>query len=217
MTCRSYISCALPSPLRPLLIAVDGLASYVGAVQRAFRSPLHTGKQGRPRLVPWEGVVIGQVVKQYVWEGGKRAGLEIVRRLAQGTEAQLGALIERTQGWGVLNTAYIERFNATFRARLAALGRRTRNLTRRVEALHSAMYLVGTIYNFCTYHTSLLSERGMKRTPAMAAGITDHRWTLWELLWHRVPDTVPIPSVRAPAPHLRLLPQKLGTQKPLVA
>ena len=103
--------CALPSPLLPLLIAVDGLASYVGAVQRAFRSPVYTGKRGRPRLVPWEGVVIGQVVKQYVWEGGKRVGLEVSMRLAQGTEEQLAALIERTQGWGVLNTAYIERLN----------------------------------------------------------------------------------------------------------
>lgn len=209
--------CALPSPMLPLLIAVDGLASYVGAVQRAFRSPVYTGKQGRPRLVPWEGVVIGQVVKQYVWEGGKRMGLEVSRRLAQGTEEQLQALIEQTQGWGVLNTAFIERLNATFRCRLAALGRRTRNLARRERSLHAGMYLVGAVYNFCSYHASLLSERGVKRTPAMAAGITDHRWSLWELLWHRVPDVAPTPSVRAPAPTSRLLPFTARAQKELAA
>lgn len=120
-------------------------------------------------------------MKRYIWGEGKRVGLEVTRRLAQGTEAQLAALIEQTQGWGVLNTAFIERLNATFRARLACLGRRTRNLTRKqeslhssmyLESLHSSMYLVGTVYNFCTYHTSLLSEAGLRRTPAMAAGIT---------------------------------------------
>ncbi|MBF6613852.1 MAG: IS1 family transposase [Chloroflexi bacterium] len=212
--------CALPSPLLPLLIAVDGLASYVGAVQRAFRSPVYTGHRGRPRLVPWEGVVIGQVVKQYVWEGGKRVGLEVSRRLAQGTWEQLGTLIERTQGWGVLNTAYIERLNATFRARLACLTRRTRNLARSANtgSLHAGMYLVGTVYNFCCYHQSLLSERGVKRTPAMAAGITDHRWSLWELLWYRVPEQVaPTPTVRAPAPQLRLLSRSPQPQQELAA
>lgn len=127
-------------------------------------------------------------------------GLEVSRRLAQGTQEQLHALLEQTQGWGVLNTAFIERLNATFRARLASLGGRTRHLARTQGSLHSGMYLIGTIYNFCTYHTSLLCEVGVKRTPAMAAGITDHRWSLWELLWHRVPNEAPVPSVRAPAP-----------------
>lgn len=209
--------CAIPSPMLPLLIAVDGLASYVGAIQRAFRSPVHTGKPGRPRLVLWEGVVIGQVVKQYIWEGGRRVGLEVSRRLAQGTEAQLQALIERTQGWGVLNTAFIERLNATFRTRLASLGRRTRNLARTMGSLHASIYLVGTMYNFCTYHASLLSETGVKRTPAMAAGITDHRWSLEELLWHRVPDATPVPSVRAPAPASKLLTLPLQTERVLTA
>lgn len=210
--------CALPYPLLPLLIAVDGLASYVGAVQRAFRTPQLTGHRGRPRLVPWEGVVIGQVVKQYVWEGGKRVGLEISRRLAQGTEEQLHALIERTQGWGVLNTAFIERLNATFRARLACLGRRTRNLARGVSTLHSGMYLVGTVYNFCCFHHSLLSERGMNRTPAMASGITDHCWSLWELLWLRVPQhAAPAPIVHAPPPTSKLLILPLTTQQRLAA
>lgn len=102
--------CALPSPVLPLLIAVDGLASYVGAVQRAFRSPEYTGHRGRPRLVPWEGVVIGQVVKQYTWDKGKRVGLEVSRRLAQGTWERLEALIEQTQGWGVLHPRQVKDF-----------------------------------------------------------------------------------------------------------
>lgn len=212
--------CALPSPMLPLLIAVDGLASYVGAVQRAFRTPQPQcerppGKRGRAKLIPWPGVVIGQVVKQYVCkqcEEGWYRMLDVSRRLAQGTQEQLEALIEQTQGWGVLNTAFIERLNATFRARLACLARRTRNLARTGGSLHGGMYLVGTMYNFCTYHDSLLSEQGVKRTPAMAAGITDHRWTIGELLWHRVPTICalqPKPKPLSPSCASSLLPHRV--------
>jgi hypothetical protein len=43
------------------------------------------------------------------------------------------------------------------------------------------MYLVGTVYNFCTVHRSL------QVTPAMAAGITDHQWSVSDLLAYRIP------------------------------
>ena len=55
-------TCALA---RPLLIAADGFAAYVTATQRVFRTALPTGKVGRPRLIPWPDIHIGQVVKQY--------------------------------------------------------------------------------------------------------------------------------------------------------
>jgi hypothetical protein len=87
----------------------------------------------------------------------------------------------------VLNTAYIERLNGTFRSRLAALGRRTRRSARRVGTVVHGMYLVGTIYNFCTTHASLTTDDGRRQTPAMATGITDHVWTVGELLHYRVP------------------------------
>ena len=85
----------------------------------------------------------------------------------------------------MINTAYIERLNATFRERLAPLARRCRALPRHTLTLHEGMFLVGTVYNFCTPHTSLSQTR--KTTPAMAAGITDHGWTMHELLSFHVP------------------------------
>ena len=88
----------------------------------------------------------------------------------------------------MINTAYIERLNATFRERLAALTRRGRALTRHTLTLHHGMYLIGTVYNFCTPHTSL-AQAGGTPTPAMAAGITDHCWSVHELLTYRVPPT----------------------------
>ena len=67
------------------------------------------------------------------------------------------------------------------------LARRTQHLVHRKELLHAGMYLVGALYNFCTLHASLTLGSGQQRTPAMAAGITDHCWSVRELLWHRVP------------------------------
>jgi len=131
------------------------------------------------------------VVKQYAH--GRVAG--VIRRTVQGAETQVRALLRKTQGVGVINTAYIERLNATFRSRIAMLVRRGRALARQMPTLHDSMYLVGTVYNFCTYHKSLRvllhlpndRHRWLRRTPAIAAGITDHRWTVEELLSFRVP------------------------------
>ena len=129
-----------------LLVAVDGLAGYVDAFRRAFRSPEPTGKGGRPPLIPWPGIVIGQVIKRY--ERRRMVGVE--RWLAQGSEAEAQTLLAETQGGGVLNTAFIERLNATFRTRLSLLVRRTRRLGRCPAALEAAVYLIGCIYNFCS-------------------------------------------------------------------
>jgi hypothetical protein len=73
-------------------------------------------------------------------------------------------LLWSTPGCQVLNTAYIERLNGTFRSRLAVFGRQTRVLARRVETVERGMYLVGTLYNFCCAHCSLRQADGGKRT-----------------------------------------------------
>jgi transposase-like protein len=172
--------CAL---LAPLLVAVDGFAAYVKALQAALRLRVPSGRRGRPRLVPWPAVVIGQVVKQYA----RRRVVGVSHRLAQGTGRALQTLVAATQGHGGLNTAYIERLNATFRSRLAALGRRSRCLARQAARLQAGVYLIGTVYNFCTAHASLTTADRQRRTPAMAAGITGHCWSVSELLHYQVP------------------------------
>jgi len=166
---------------RPLLICTDGLVSYIRAIRETFRDPVHTSKGGRPRLRPWRNVLIAQVVKRYE----RRRVVETDRRIVEGTPARVETLRHRSQGHGVINTAYIERLNATFRQRLAPLARRCRALARHTLTLHEGMFLVGTAYNFCTPHESL--SQAQKTTPAMAAGITDHCWTMHELLSFPVP------------------------------
>jgi transposase-like protein len=187
-------SCALP---RPLLLCVDGFAAYLSAIQRVFRAPLLNGKQGRPRLVPWPDIFIGRVIKRCQRE----RVVAIVRQMAQDAQEQAAALLAQSQGGQQLNTAFIERLNATFRSRLATLGRRTRSLARLDETLLIGMYLIGCVYNFCTDHQSLRvpgiiggRRKWLPRTPAMAAGLTDHRWTVQELLLFKVP----LPGWRPP-------------------
>jgi hypothetical protein len=142
---------------------------------------MRTGTGGRPRLHPWRNVLIAQVVKRYE----KRRVVETDRRIVEGTPVRVETLRRRSQGDGVINTAYIERLNATFRERLAPLARRCRALARQTQTLYEGMFVVGTIYNFCTPHESLHAVQ--KTTPAMAAGITDHCWTMQELLSFHVP------------------------------
>ncbi len=177
---------ACASPEFALLVATDGLVTYVKAFGRAFRSKRYTGRVGAPRLIAWPEAVIGQVVKRYE---RRRVVVGIERRLVRGSWSLLERLLDRTQGGGgVLNTAYIERLNATFRARLAVLVRRSRGLARHHRRLHAGMYLVGTVYNFCAYHASLGSVTSAPGcTPAMAAGLTSHRWSMTEVLEYHVP------------------------------
>src|SRR6266403_5166432 len=167
---------------RPLLVCTDGLVSYIRAVRETFRDPVHTGTGGRPHLRPWRHVLIAQVIKRYE----RRRVVETVRRMIDGTPARVETLRRRSQGDGVINTAYIERLNATFRERLTSLTRRGRTLARRTVTLQHGMYLIGTVYNFCTPHESLGHPPGAQ-TPAMAAGITDHVWTVEALLSLHVP------------------------------
>jgi hypothetical protein len=133
--------------------------------------------------------LIAQVVKRYE----RRRVVETERRIVDGTPARVETRRRRLQGDGVINTAYLERLNVTFRARLASLTRRGRALACRTLTLQHGRYLIGTVYNFCTPHASLPHASG-GTTPAMAAGITDHCWTVQELL----PFHVPLPHWTPP-------------------
>ncbi len=163
-----------------VLLVTDGLASYAKQALHVFREPLRTGKRGRPRLVLAEGLMVARVKKRYQ----RRRVVEVVRKIVRGTEAAVHSRIELTQrsAQALINTAYIERLNATFRARLAPLVRRTRAGAHKRCTLEGGMWLVGSCYNFLWAHRSLGERLGEECTPAIAAGLTDHRWSMEELL-----------------------------------
>lgn len=164
-----------------VLLVTDGLASYARQALRVFREPLRTGKRGRPRLVLPGGVMVARVKKRYQ----RRRVVEVIREVVRGTEGAVHSRLQQTQhsAQALINTAYIERLNATFRARLAPLVRRTRAGAHKQSTLGAGMWLVGSCYNLLWVHRSL----GEERTPAMVAGLTDHRWSVEELLAFSVP------------------------------
>jgi len=168
-----------------ILFCTDGLKAYIRALRQVFREPVASAEVGRPRLVMWKRIFIAQAVKQY--EAGRLVG--IARRVLEGSDAEVEARLERTQGKGVIHTAFIERLKATFRQWMSALVSRGRTRARLSRTLEAGMYLVGTVlYHFCCEHKSLRIEgligghQWIERTPAPAAAITDHRWTVREVL-----------------------------------
>jgi hypothetical protein len=189
-----------------ILVCVDGLASYVTAFLQVFRQPIYTGRRGRPRLILPDRFQFAQVVKH----SAKRHVVGVTRRVVRGTLDSIEAVLTATATGTVINTAYIERLNATFRAHLAPLARRGRAITRTEAALTAGMWLVGTAYNVCWPHDSLrllapdrVPRKWLLRTPAMAAGLTDHCWTLDELLRFQVPLPRRIPPKRRGRPPKR--------------
>jgi transposase-like protein len=162
---------------RPILWAVDGFAAWTTAILTVFRDPLRTGKRGRPRLVVWPDLHIVQVIKRRT--GRQLTAIE--RRLAHGCLHCAEGIMQATQvGLGVINTAYIERLNATFRTWVPALTRRSRTPGRQIRQLEAAMFWMGAVYNFCRVHATLAG------TPAMAADLTEHIWSVDALLRYRV-------------------------------
>jgi transposase-like protein len=192
-------TCALQ---RPLWCCTDGLCSYLRAIRETFREPVQTGGPGRPRVRPWRHLCLAQVVKRYA----QRRVIAVERRIVAGTPVRLETRRRRSPGDGVINTADMERLNATCRARLAPLARRCRALARHTLTLEHGRYLVGTIDNLCTEPASLrlaASAAGtapFQRTPAMAAGIADHGWTVQEVLSFHVPPPRWIPPQRRGRP-----------------
>lgn len=197
------------------LVCVDGLASCVTAFARVFRDPVRTGRRGRPRLQAISGLLLGQVIKHH---SGRRL-VDVTRRVVRGTaEAIAGVLSATGTGTGI-NTSSIERLNATFRASMCPLVRRGRAIARGEGGLTGWMYLVGCAYNFCWEHDSLrvADEPGgqlkwVARTPAMAAGLTDHCWTMDELL----SQPIPLPPWVAPKRRGRP-PKRVQTPQPAAA
>jgi transposase-like protein len=189
---------------RAFLLAVDGFASYVTAARAIIRVPEQTGRRGRPRLVWPPGFALAQVAK-----AGLHRGAGIVRRVVVGAEATVAAALAASQGGTTINTAYIERLNATLREHLAPLVRRRRTPAHGVPLIQSGLALLRLAYNYCWTHESLrlravgTRHRWVQRTPAMAAGLADRPYHLAEFLRmpaHPVPLTAPRPPRRGRPP-----------------
>jgi len=169
----------------------DGFSCYLQALIEYYHTIKvfpKTGKRGRPRNPVKEAhpdLVYGQVVKEKV----KGRLVKVTYRVIHGA-ARLTAL-----GLSI-STTLLERLNLTLRQSLAPLARKTLGFSKRRENLQAQVTFFQVFYSFARPHMSLRdrnnnnSERFQRayteRTPAMAAGLTDHVWTFRELLTARV-------------------------------
>jgi IS1 family transposase len=183
------------------LFLTDGLKDYATALLTHFGSWMRPerrqaqGPRPKPRWMPLPALLYAQVVKSY----RRRRIVGVKHRVVFGTRLAIEQLLARC-GW-TINTAFVERLNLDIRQRVAAIGRRVNTLCQGEAGLRDQLALFHVYHNFVLPHTSLrqplpapdvTNGRGSAKlwrpwTPAMAAGLTDHVWTLREVLLFRVP------------------------------
>jgi hypothetical protein len=153
------------------------------------------GPNPKPRWMPLPQLLYAQVVKTV----RRRRLVRVRHRVVFGTLEAVQQVLAAC-GWQI-NTAFVERINLSIRQHVAAVGRRVSTLCKGEDGLRQQLALYHTYYNFCLPQTSLrlplpqpkathgtgTAKRWQPRTPAMAAGLTDHVWTLREVLLFRVP------------------------------
>jgi IS1 family transposase len=191
------------------LFLTDGFKEYMTALLAHYGhwvQPSRQRAQGpapKPRWMPLPELLYAQVVKSY----RRRRVIRVRHRVVFGTLARVDWVLAAT-GWQI-NTAFIERANGAIRQHVAAVGRRVITLCKGEEGVRHQLVLYQTYHNFCLPHAALrqplpqpLPTNGMgsaKRwrpcTPAMAAGLTDHVWTLREVLLFRVPPWLQPPAL----------------------
>jgi IS1 family transposase len=149
----------------------DGWAPYLFALTLVFAVLIHfikgkgPGRPKEPQVVPDPRVRYGQVIKQ---REGRRL-VSVTRRVVFG----IAELIPLKQ----ISTSLLERLNGTVRQHVVPLHRRTRAFAKCRTALDTQAQLFKSYYNLCRKHGTLKGQ-----TPAQAAGLSDHCWTLRELL-----------------------------------
>ena len=135
------------------------------------------GRPPKPRLVPPPDLVYIQLVKD-------RKANRVVRvhkQMVFGGDEPAGA-----------NTSYVERNNLTIRQSISRFVRKTLSFSKSREQHRRHLSLYKASYNLVKIHGGLRARslkpgrKWEERTPAMAAGITNHPWTMEELMTYRI-------------------------------
>jgi IS1 family transposase len=195
-----HVSQVLAPDCAPLFVT-DGFREYLTALLTHYghwaQPPRRqaTGPRPKPRWMPLPQLLYAQVVKTT----RRRRLVDVTHRVVFGTLEAVNQVLVPL-GWQI-NTAFIERVNLSIRQHVAAVGRRVATLCKGEAGLRQQLALYHVYYNFVLPHASLRqpvpvpespSSTGSARqwrpqTPAMAAGLTDHVWSLREVLLFRVP------------------------------
>jgi IS1 family transposase len=203
-----HVAQVLAPDCAPLFLT-DGFREYVTALVTHYGhwvQPERHQAQGpmpKPRWMPLPQLLYAQVVKTV----RRRRLVGVTHRVVFGTLEAVQQVLA-VYGWQI-TTAFVERINLNLRQHVAAVGRRVTTLCKSEDGLRQQLGLYHVYYNFCLPHASLRhpllqpepthgtgsAKRWQPRTPAMAAGLTDHVWTLREVLLFRVPPW-PQPQAR---------------------
>jgi IS1 family transposase len=183
------------------LFLTDGLKDYATALLTHFGSWMQPerrqakGPMPKPRWMPLPALLYAQVVKSY----RRRRIVGVKHRVVFGSRLAIEQMLAR-YGW-TINTAFVERLNLDIRQGVAAIGRRVNTLCQGKAGLRDQLVLFQVYHNFVLPHASLRQRLPLPEvtnghgsakvwrpcTPAMAAGLTDHVWSLKEVLFYRVP------------------------------
>lgn len=171
-------------PCHQILIVTDGFRAYAAAIRKAFADKVYSGGRGRPPLVTWSNLAIAQVIKHPTFRSPIQHATTqdpipfLVQRIERGCATLVSHIILSSQrlSTAVINTASIERFNATLRTWIAPFTRRSRCLVRSADKVQAHFFLTTVLYNFSRVHDSL----GV--SPAQSFGLTDRLWSLQDLL-----------------------------------
>jgi hypothetical protein len=173
----------------PDLITSDEAPAYAPAIESTFGEPIPPGpgrRPGRPRIVP-ERRLPGHLTYATVHKRRERNRVVAVdRRLIFGASCGLAAALGKSAVSRGVNTSFVERRHATDRGRNARKARRTYRFSKD-WLVHEAMTDFTLYSDNFRWAVRTLRARGedgrwRPRTPAMAAGLTDHVWSLEEWL-----------------------------------
>jgi IS1 family transposase len=173
----------------PRLITSDEHAAYATAIETVFGTPVPpapTPRPGRRPLLP-ERQTPEELVYATVRKERERNRVVAVRQaLVLGDQEHLDRALEQSTVSGTINTSFVERHHGTDRGRNARKARKTYKFSKDWRVHEAMTYFTLYSYNFC-WAVRTLRVRGadghwQRRTPAMAAGLADHEWSLREWL-----------------------------------
>ncbi len=168
------------------LITTDEYAPYRGAILEAYGetvTPPRSGGRGRPRgsyKVPPAGLTYATVHK----ERKEDRVVAIHRKVVLGSQEAVDRALKASVCSRTINTSFVERQHGTDRGRNARKARKTYRFSKDWRVHEAMTYFTLYSYNFC-WPVRTLRRRGedgcwQGRTPAMAAGLADHEWSLKE-------------------------------------
>jgi len=168
------------------LFTSDELRSYATLLKEMYHETSQrkkTGKRGRPRNA--EDVIHEDLDYATVHKTREKGRVvKIERKVVFGNAERITKRLEDSPST-TINTSYIERMNGILRQIDAHLRRKSMTFAKSIRYLKAKLYLVVAYYNFGRPHGTLSKNPDRSttpRTPAMVAGITDHLWSVDELM-----------------------------------